>query len=155
MYFLHPIIVHFAIALLSVAVICDFLYLISQKENFRQISNYLLVIGTLSAVGAVLTGNQAFKVIEMTPEIEKLVNDHRSAGQLAMWIFIALTGMRFLLIKLQWFAKPFKWIYYLFGMVALVFLFRTGLLGGKMVYIHGVGVHKSEPAPAEKPSFEE
>jgi hypothetical protein len=40
-------------------------------------------------------------------------------------------------------------------MVALVFLFRTGLLGGEMVYIHGVGIHKSEPAPVEKPSFEE
>jgi uncharacterized membrane protein len=155
MYFLHPIVVHFAIALLSVAVVCDFLYLITKKENFWQITNYLLVAGTLSAIGAVLTGNQAFKLIEVTPEIEALVNDHHNSGQLAMWVFIALSGMRFLFIKLQWFKKPLKWVYYLYGMVALVFLFRTGLLGGEMVYIHGVGIHKSEPAPVEKPSFEE
>lgn len=155
MYFLHPVVVHFAIALLTVAVICDFLFLISQKENFRQISNYLLVVGTLSAIGAVLTGTQAFKLIDLTPKIEKLINSHRISGQLAMWMFIALTGLRYLFIKLQLFQKPLKWLYYIFSLIALVFLLRTGLLGGEMVYIHGVGIHKAEPAPREKPTFEE
>lgn len=155
MYYLHPVVVHFAIALLTVAVVCDFLFLITKKENFWQISNYLLVAGTLSAIGAVLTGTQAFKLIEITPEIEDLVNSHRSGGQLAMWMFITLTALRFLFIKLQLFQNPLKWLYYIFSLIALVFLLRTGLLGGEMVYIHGVGIHKTEPAPREKPTFEE
>lgn len=155
MYFLHPVIVHFAIALLSVAVICDFLYLVSKKDNFWQIANYLIVAGTLSAIGAVLTGTQAFKLIEVNPNIEHLVNSHRSSGQMAMWMFIALTGLRFLFIKLQLFQKPLKWLYYILSLIALVFLLRTGLLGGEMVYIHGVGIHKTEPVPREKPTFEE
>lgn len=155
MFYLHPVVVHFAIALLTVAVVCDFLFLISKKENFWQISNYLLVAGTLSAIGAVLTGTQAFKLIDITPEIEGLVNSHRNSGQLAMWMFIALTALRFLFIKLHFFQKPLKWIYYIFSLMALAFLLRTGLLGGEMVYIHGVGIHKTEPAPREKPTFEE
>lgn len=155
MYFLHPVFVHFTIALLSVAVICDFLYLISKKENFWQISNYMLVIGTLSAVGAVLTGNRAAQMIEMTPVIEQMINSHRNAGQLTMWVFVTLAALRFLFIRFKFFNKPLRWIYYVLGLIALVFLFRTGLLGGEMVYIHGVGIQKNTQQPAEKPSFEE
>ena len=154
MYFLHPLFVHFTIALLSVAVICDFLYLLSKKENFWQISNYLLVIGTLSAVGAVLSGNQAAQMVEMSADVEQMVNSHRNAGQLTMWSFLALSALRFLFIRFKLFEKPLKWAYYLLGLIALIFLFRTGLLGGEMVYIHGVGIQKNAQPPAEKPSFE-
>jgi len=123
--------------------------------NFWQIANYLIVAGTLSAIGAVLTGTQAFKLVDISLKIEDLVNSHRSGGQLAMWMFIGLTALRFLFIKLQFFQKPLKWLYYIFSLIALVFLLRTGLLGGEMVYIHGVGIHKAEPASKEKPTFEE
>lgn len=154
MYYFHPVIVHFTIALLSVAVISDFLYLITKKETFYQVANWMLAIGVTCAVGAVLTGNQAASRVEVSGEIETLVQTHRNSGQITMWSFVVLTALRFLFIKLRLFQKPAKWIYYLFSVAALLLLFRTGLLGGEMVYIHGVGVNKSAP-PVSKPSFEE
>ena len=154
MYHFHPIIVHFTIGLLSVAILTDLLYLLTGKDNFRQLSAYLLGIGIVCSIGAVLTGNQAREAIEIAPELEGLVDSHRLSATIAMWSFIALGVCRFIFAKLHWLDKPQKWFYYLLGIVAVIFLFRTGILGGEMVYIHGVGIHKETQKPLQKPSFE-
>lgn len=153
MFLWHPIIVHFTIALLSIAIITDFLYLISKKENFWHFATYLLVLGTLSAVGAVLSGHQAEDSVLLNPQTRPMVDSHKLSGEITMWIFIALTTLRFVFIKLKKFGEPVKWIYYLLGLTAMVFLFRTGILGGEMVYIHGVGIPNQVKESTPKPSF--
>ena len=152
MFLWHPIIVHFAIALLSIAIISDLLYLISKKDIFWQTSTFLLSVGTLSAIGAVLSGHQAEDAVLKNPEVNDLISTHQTSGELTMWIFILLTSVRFTFIKLKLFEKPVKWIYYLIGIAGFIFLLRTGILGGEMVYIHGVGIEKAK-TPATKPSF--
>lgn len=154
MHLLHPIIVHFAIVLLAVAVVCDFLYLITQKKNYWQIAGILLAVGTLSAIGAVLTGSQAYEVVDIPRSARRLVRQHRNAGTAAMWLFILTTALRFGFIQLDLFRKKIKWLYYLLALLSLTFLFRTGLMGGEMVYIHGVGVEKPLPQQPQKPVFE-
>jgi len=151
---LHPTIVHFVIAFLSVAVILDLLHLVGKKEQFWQISNYLMVFGTICTIVAVLSGHQTEDAILKTPEIKNLIETHETAGELTMWLFITLTTLRFIFIKFRVFEKPLKWIYYILGIIALVFLFRTGLLGGEMVYIHGIGTPNTKKPPISKPSFE-
>lgn len=153
MFLWHPIIVHFAIALLSIAVITDLIYLISKKEHFMQISTYLLLTGTVSAIAAVLTGHQAEEAVIKTPEVEALISSHKNSGEITMWIFIIVTALRFLYIKFKLFEKPIKWIYYMISIMALAFLLRTGILGGEMVYIHGVGISQEAKKPTQKPSF--
>lgn len=153
MFLLHPIIVHFTIALLSIAVITDFVYLISKKENFWHFATYLLVLGTLSAVGAVLTGHQAEDSVLLNPQTRAMVDSHELSGEITMWIFITLSTLRFIFMKLKKFKAPIRWIYYVIGLTALVFLFRTGILGGEMVYIHGVGTSDQMKEPTQKPSF--
>lgn len=153
MFLWHPIIVHFAIALLSIAIITDFIYLLTRKEHFRQIATYLLILGTASAIGAVLTGHQALAAVDITPQVEPLVNTHKNSGQVTMWIFVALTTLRFIYFKFRLFEKPTKWIYYLVGIIAFSWLVRTGILGGEMVYIHGVGISNQAKEPLQKPTF--
>lgn len=153
MFLWHPIIVHFTIALLSIAIITDFVYLISKKENFWHFATYLLVLGTLSAICAVLTGHQAENSVLLNPETRMMVNSHELSGEITMWIFIVVTAIRFLFVKLNKFKEPIRWIYYLIGLAALVFLFRTGILGGEMVYIHGVGISDQIKESTQKPSF--
>ena len=154
MYLLHPIIVHFTIVLLAVAVVCDFLYLLTQKKNYWQIAGILLVIGTLSAIGAVLTGSHAYEVVDIPRSARRLVRQHRNTGTSAMWLFILTSALRFGFIQFDLFQKKIKWLYYLVALISLLFLFRTGLLGGEMAYIHGVGVEKPLPQQPQKPVFE-
>jgi len=149
----HPIIVHFTIALLSIAIITDFVYLITKKEHFWHFSTYLLVLGTVSAVGAVLTGHQAEENVLLNPKTRALVESHALSGEITMWTFLALTAIRFIFIKIKRFKEPIRWVYYTVGLTAMVFLFRTGILGGEMVYIHGVGTSDQTKESAQKPSF--
>ncbi len=154
MFLLHPIIVHFAIALLSVAVIADLLYLVTRKQNFWQLTNLMLLIGILSALIAVITGNQAFQVVNVPEGTKPLVLSHQLSGQITLGLFLAVGILRWVFIRLKLFANPVKWIYYLLLIAASFFLFRTGVLGGEMVYIHGVGTKKESVKPAAKPSFQ-
>jgi uncharacterized membrane protein len=149
----HPIIVHFTIALLSIAVITDFLYLLSKKENFWHFATYLLILGTLSSIGAVLSGHQAENSVLLDPQTRTMVDSHALSGEITMWIFITLSTLRFVLIKFKKFEEPVKWVYYIIGLTALAFLFRTGILGGEMVYIHGVGTSDKVKESTQKPSF--
>ena len=151
---IHPIIVHFAIALLAISIITDFLYVISGKRNFWQIANFLLILGTISVIVAVISGNQAYQAAAIPENIEALVQSHRSSGVITMWFFIALSVMKLVFIRLNLFERSLKWLYYALIIIAAVFLFRTGILGGEMVYIHGVGIHKDAAPEPAKPSFE-
>ncbi|NIS38119.1 DUF2231 domain-containing protein, partial [Candidatus Saccharibacteria bacterium] len=126
---LHPVIVHFSIATLAIAVVSDFLYLLSKKQSLWDMSNYLLGLGTIFAIGAVLTGQQAIEIAKIPPQVEDMVYDHRDFGQMTMWIFIALSLMRVLFIWQKLFRKRIKWIYYGLALLGLVLLFRTGLVG--------------------------
>jgi uncharacterized membrane protein len=155
MVFIHPIIVHFVIAFLSAAVILDLLYLAAKKEQFWQISNYLMLIGTFSSIVAVVSGHQAEEAIIKTSEVNDLIVNHQISGELTMWLFISLTTFRYIFRKFNFFEKATKWIYYILGIISLVFLFRTGLLGGEMVYIHGIGTPNTKKPPVEKPTFKE
>ncbi len=151
----HPIVVHFAIALLSIAVVMEFLFLLSKKENHWQLAGQMLIAGTVFAILAVITGNLAYDQVQISENVEALVHSHRDTGTIAMWGFIVLAIVRFTFIRFSLFQKPVKWVYYLLAIFAVTFLFRTGLLGGEMVYFHGVGVQQQAPPSLEKPSFEE
>jgi len=152
---LHSYIVQFVIFGLAIAVVTDFLQLITGKEKFRSMATWLLLIGTIAAIAAVITGNQAREIVEIPSGVEALVDAHRQSGLLTMWLFIALTAIRFAFIKFGWFQKPLKWGYYLLAVAALVFLFRTGTLGANLVNEHGVSVKKTEKQPIKKPGFDE
>jgi len=152
---LHSYIVQLVIFGLAIAVVTDFLQLITGKEKFRSLATWLLLIGTTAAIAAVITGNQAREIVEIPSGVEALVDAHRQSGLLTMWVFIALTAIRFAFHIFGLFKKPLKWGYYLLAIVALIFLFRTGTLGANLVNEHGVSVKKSEQKPIKKPGFDE
>lgn len=152
---LHPYVVHLAIAVLTIGVFYDFLFLIKPKENFRKYANYLLTAGTIAAVVAVYTGNEAYDILEIPIEFKKMVWQHRDSGEWAMWLFVGMLAMRLLFMRMNWFNRPLKWIYYAISLIALLFLLRTGILGGQMAYIHGIGSSEAVEEKLQRPSFEE
>lgn len=152
----HPLIVHFTLVLLTVGVATDVLYLFTGKEKFGRWGKNLLLAGTGGAVLAVLTGFQAYDRVVIPAEVEPLVQAHRLSGQIAMWGFLALTALRWGLEWRKRLLPSLRWVYLLVGAAALIFLLRTGLMGGQMAYIYGVG-EQQEASPAgagKKPVFE-
>jgi uncharacterized membrane protein len=82
---IHPMVVHFPVALIILGCIAEFLA-ISSKDNkfFADGALYLLVIGTLTAIPSVLTG------IYVTDEMTGAAGNIRLMHE--TWAFITLTG---------------------------------------------------------------
>lgn len=142
---LHPKIVHFPVALLLTYVLFEILFFVFKKDVLSIIANYLLVIGVVTAIAAVLTGNAASQAAEALFENEGvrvplgLISEHQTYATITQWLFTAILFMRlFLTIK-----KKFKgWVQIFILILALAgsyFIYQTGEHGGQLVYKHGVG----------------
>ncbi len=57
--YLHPMLVHFPIALLIIGFLADLAGLIFKKEFFSKAGFYLLILGTAGVVAAYFTGSAA------------------------------------------------------------------------------------------------
>jgi len=147
---LHPIIIHFPIALLLIAPLFVLIGII-QFQKYRTFclsALILMVAGSIAAWIAVATGEAAGQmVIERTPEINNAILEHADFGENTRLLFTVLTVIYALMLAL-----PLKFrailprtlivlhllFLLLYGASCLV-LMRTGHLGGRLV--HALGVH--------------
>ena len=73
---LHPIIVHFVIAPLFIAVVFDFLWLITKQHNFEKFSWYSLIIAASSGILSVVTGLMAEENVVFPESSIEVFNSH-------------------------------------------------------------------------------
>ena len=166
---LHPIFVHFPIALLLTSVALDFVATFMRRWNIADVSTWLLVPGVIGAFLAGVTGTiSSHSANAFKDGATNLLALHQKFGFAAGALFAALLLAR--LIRLSprilggmstsfgfirpletrlrtvipaVFAKPPSALviaaYLLASVVAAVLLGITGYLGGAMVYDHGLG----------------
>lgn len=149
---LHPLVVHFPIALLIVAVLFDLAALLLKREDLSSGALYLQGIAALGAIAAVLTGNEAEEPVEHLAGIEPILERHEDLGKILMWAVIAVVALRLVLTLKKKMdhqgARALAAVLSL-GLAALVGV--TGFFGGKLVYEYGAGVAPvMQQAPAEK-----
>jgi len=77
---LHPMVVHFPIALLIVGFLFELIYLITRNEFYSKAGFYLLVLGALGTFAAFLSGNLAEERIMETEALERVLETHEEAG---------------------------------------------------------------------------
>jgi len=149
---LHPIVVHFAIALLAVAIFADFLFLVSMKEKYASLAGTLLYAGAGFLIIAVWSGLLEKRTITATPDDAVLIHHHQLSG------IITLICV-FLLLLLRYFRKShpnliLKRIYYVIAFITFLSLVQTGFLGGEMVYKYGIGTGQKGTKKQAPASFE-
>lgn len=144
---LHPYLVHFPIALLTVGFLFDVASLFSSRLPFRQMGATLLVIGVVVAGAAVLTGDQAMDAAEHAGVHKHIIEPHEESATVTLFLFLGLLIARILLRKRE---SAWLWRGYLVvALLAVFMLLRTGYLGGKLVFEHGIAVKRAAPtAPA-------
>lgn len=133
---LHPAITHFPIVLLIASILLD-LYGRWQPA-VRRTAWITLLLGTLSAIPAVITGIIAHVPYEGTAVIEP-IERHEQLGLLTTAIFIALTAWRWRSRRANSETSA-SWLYLTIGVLGLAVLTITGMTGGNLVYNLGVGV---------------
>ena len=76
----HPLVVHFPIALLMTALLLDGLGLVFKRPNLHGVALWNLSLGTLGTAAAVWTGLRAAEIAKHSFEIHQVMELHRKLG---------------------------------------------------------------------------
>ncbi len=146
---LHPLVIHFPIALLLVAPIFIVLGLVSQRRirGFFLAGFLMLLLGTVSAFVAVQTGKAAGELADRTPEISTVLERHEELAETTLIIFnVLLVGYALLLFAPRIFKKRLPEKVFITAHVVFLLGYTAGILvlantahnGGRLVHEYGV-----------------
>lgn len=136
---LHPMVVHFPIALLLASWFFDLLALRWREQQFRDTSLSLLVLGVLAAGVAVLTGHVAEEAVEQSGTIPKpAIETHEELAFAVFWAFAGLLGLR---VASAWGVMQERpALVLLLGFGGSLLLLVASYFGGDLVYRYGAGI---------------
>jgi uncharacterized membrane protein len=136
---LHPVVVHFPIALLVVSALLALAGLLRDQSWLRRAASLLFVLGFLGAVVALRTGEASEEAAEKQGVPHEAIEEHEAAGTWVVWLTSA--GVVALIATA---AKPLRAVatavLLVLQLMSAVAAVVTGLHGGKLVYHHGAGV---------------
>lgn len=133
---LHPMMTHFPLALLSASYVLDIAA--HWWPKLRTSGWVLLILGTIGAIFAVITGNMAGELFEDT-KFGAVVETHQVLAIASTVVFSALLVWRFF-ARRKGNDPAEKWYYFIPATIGMGLLLLTGLYGGHMVYAFGLGV---------------
>ena len=130
---IHPMLVHFPIALLLVGFLVDLVALMYKKEVcLSKCSFYLLLLGTLAIIVTWLSG--ALFTSEMTGAAGEIRETHELVAAIAMLFAIITSVLRIYLVR-QKVEKPgLKKLAFITYALAAVCVGLAGAYGGTLVY---------------------
>jgi len=136
---LHPMIVHFPIAIIIVGFLADLMSLfITQEKCLSKIGFYLEITGMLAAIAAFGTGY--YFTSEMEGEAGILRQNHELFATLTLVSIILATFFRILLVYQKKEEGQLKYVALCLFLLAFIFVGITGYLGGNLVYGYMIGL---------------
>lgn len=139
---IHPILVHFVIAPLIIAVAFDFVWLFKKNELFQKFSWYNLNVAAIFGVLSIITGLIAEENVIFSEVSKETFYSHENVS----FIFIIL-----LLIQALWriglngkYPQKLLYVYYFVIITSLFSVIYTAYLGGKLVFEYGIGVNSEK-----------
>jgi uncharacterized membrane protein len=131
---LHPMIVHFPIALIIVGFTAVVVSLFFKSEKcLSKTGFYLMVLGALAAIAAWSTG-QLFTDHPSEGEILNVFEKHETGALVTMILMIIGSAFRIWLVVQKKEETQLKWIAFGFYLLAFIAVSFTGFMGGTMVY---------------------
>jgi uncharacterized membrane protein len=129
----HPMLVHFPIALVVFGYMADLAWIFYKKEVcLSKMGFYLLILGTLCAVVAWLTGT--LFTSEMSGSAGEIKDTHELFAWLTLGTLIATSALRILLLVQNKENSSLKWVAFALYGLAAIFVSITGFFGGTLVY---------------------
>jgi len=135
---IHPLFVHFAIALPVIWLILELINLVAKRRLLSGITLFFALLNVVIFFGAYLTGNTDAKAANVTLEA---LNFHKELG-----VYLVYGSVVVLFFKLLSFAISKTQMKILFILSLLIFIgvtFVEGKKGGELVYKYGINVTKA------------
>ena len=151
---IHPLVVHFPIALLVAAAITDLAgILLRERTSVRDAATLLYAAGAVCAMVAYFTGRHAGETVLLPAMANVLVNQHADWAFRATWFFVFFASIRLTLsFIIRAPGHTATLVSFIGGLVGLYLLFETAERGGRLVFEHGVGVRAAGLPSAERPA---
>ena len=145
MHTLHPFIVHFPIALLTLCLLFELLAWFARTPTLSQVGWWMQLTGTLGVIASVLSGvvAEASGGIALLRAAETFAWHQQFAFGVSV-IFAVLIFFRFS----PQHTLPSSWprLYLAALSVGVALLLATGWLGGELVFTYGVGIASPSPS---------
>lgn len=143
---IHPLIIHFPIALLFAAVLIDLLAVAIRKvQSLHTAAVTLYTLGTLAVVAAFLSGRDAADTLDIPTMAQTVLNTHADWAEWTLWFFGVFAVIR---IGTAFFNRENRMAIsvplLLIGTGGLFLVYETAEHGAQMVFEHGVGVQAAQ-----------
>ena len=145
----HPMVVHFPIALLLTAVVLDMAALVARRPALHRIALWNLVLGTLAAGAAVVSGLRAEEAAKHSFEIWQVMERHEQLGIVTLSLGAFVSAFR--LWKRDRLSPRWRLLTIALLLAMLGSLTYGAHLGGRLVYEFGVGGRFGEPTASTQP----
>ncbi len=139
----HPLIVHFPVALLVIAVLADFLSLILKRYDWiRPAALWLYVFGALGTVAAYITGKQAADIVNFPAPSYPVISKHADLALYTMLFFSIYALIRLLFAWRKWDQRTaVSIVLFIVAAAGLGLVQQTAEHGGELVFRYGVGTN--------------
>jgi len=142
---IHPVFVHFAVALPVLVLLIELINLFAKKRALGVMSFFFMLVIAAVFVGAYLTGTTDGKAAKafLSPEAKEMLTAHKQLG--AYLVYSSGILLLFKLFSVLIRKTPLKILFFLVLVLFTAAVFNEGKKGGALVYQYGVNV-KSVPA---------
>ena len=139
---LHPAIVHFPVALISIAALFAVISLFRKNDFFKVATFWNLLFGVIGAMAAVFTGLIEEQNLLHNEEVHKILVKHKLNGFAIMILSQIL--LTWYWVRKNKIGKKEYALWALLLVISSVMIIYQGFLGGRMVFDKGAGVKPVE-----------
>jgi len=162
---LHPLVVHFPVALLLVAPVLVLLGLVLEPKRGRGLlvaALVLMILGTVAAWVAVQTGEAAGRLADRTPTINAILEQHEELAETVRLVFTALTAVFAAVLFVPTLVRrplgraattSLLVVYLGFYAVGALLLANTAHNGGRLVHEQGVHALMAPSPPLQQTAW--
>jgi uncharacterized membrane protein len=130
---IHPKVVHFPIALLTVYSLLEIFGIIFKNAFITKSALLIFCLGLGTAFFAVLTGNEASEsIFGLNVESSTLLNTHQQYATYLLWSSVLICAFRIFLTVKKKFERPLKYIFIFTSLLILYLVYQTGVHGGEL-----------------------
>ncbi len=135
---IHPLLVHFPIALIFAVIVIDFIGMLGKREGYLRAGTVLTLLALAGALAALITGLLAEDSVWHSAAADETIKRHEIVGFIYLGIVAALAIIR--LAAARKLSGRLGWWTLAGAVVAAGVVAVGGYLGGELVFRYGTGV---------------
>lgn len=133
---IHPIVVHFVIAMVLFAFVCDIVGYFTRNYKLYEVSWWNMFIATISIFIAIIFGQIEAGLAIAYDAVEPILNLHTLIGWSLSGIIAAITGWRYVIRSKD--PKNIPAAYLGVGLLLTLIVFFQVYLGDELVWVYGL-----------------